>query len=51
MQLVKARPRRSDKPDYGRFMLVDARTKEIVVGDVARGYGLSLDEAAAALDP
>ena len=50
LQLVKSRPRSSDAQGCGRFMLVDARTKEIVVGDLARGYGLSLEQAAAALE-
>ena len=50
LRLVKSRPRTRDVPDVGRFMLVDARTKEVVAGDVTRGFGLSLEEAAAALD-
>jgi hypothetical protein len=50
LRLVKARPRTGNVPAGGRFMLVDARTKEIVAGDRARGFGLSLEEAAAALD-
>ena len=47
---MKSRPRRGDEAYVGRFMLVDARTKEIVAGDHTRGYGLSLDQAGAALN-
>ena len=39
LRLVKSRPRRGSEATSGRFMLVDARTKEIVAGDDAADMG------------
>ena len=48
LKLVKARPQKSGDR---RFMLVDPRTREVVAcSDPLNGYGLTLDDVAAALD-
>jgi hypothetical protein len=46
-RLVKSHRRDPKVPDYGTYMLLDARTNVVVAGDdhsLSGGFGLSLDE-------
>lgn len=49
LRLEKSRRRDHRAYDYGTYWLIDIDTNSVAVGDLQSGYGLSLDEAEAAL--
>ena len=49
LHLMKSRCRTPRMPEYGTYMLIDPYVNQLAVWGLPNGFGLSIDEVAAAL--